>query len=451
MYTIPLDFHTAARTEAAVWVASVIPRCEHMTHQTTVLVIGGGGTGVGTARDLAARGVDVTLVERDGLAGGTTGRSHGLLHSGARYAESDPEGAAECIEENETIRDIAGHCIGDTGGIFVQLAEDDPEYFEAKLEGCQEHGIDAEVISGDEARDRVPELSEDVVQAMVVPDGVIYPSRLVAANAASAEDHGATVLTHAPVEGITVSDGAISSVEVGGEANETIEAEYVVNATGAWAGECAAMAGVDVEMQPTKGVMVGVDYEGLEPVINRCRVPDDGDIIIPHESQVVLGTTSVAVDDPDEYEEEQWEIEKMFEECAAMMPALEGREVARTYWGVRPLYAPDEAGRGSQDSGKGDERGISRGFFLLDHEQDGVENFASVVGGKLTTYRMMAEAVADHVADVLGVDGESITATEQLPAVDDPDKLDELVAEYSARQPADIDVVEDRSGQVADD
>ena len=422
-----------------------------MTHQTTVLVIGGGGTGVGTARDLAARGVDVTLVERDGLAGGTTGRSHGLLHSGARYAESDPEGAAECIEENQIIREIAGHCVGDSGGIFVQLEDDDPEYFEAKLAGCQEHGIPAEVIDGDEARDRVPELSEDVVQAMVVPDGVIYPSRLVAANAASAEDHGATVLTHAPVEGITVSDGAISSVEVGGEANETIEAEYVVNATGAWAGECAAMAGVDVEMQPTKGVMVGVDYEGLEPVINRCRVPDDGDIIIPHESQVVLGTTSVAVDDPDEYEEEQWEIEKMFQECAEMMPALEGREVARTYWGVRPLYAPDEAGRGSQDSGKGDERGISRGFFLLDHEQDGVENFASVVGGKLTTYRMMAEAVADHVADVLGVDGESITATEQLPDVDDPDKLDELVAEYSARQPADIDVVEDRSGQVADD
>jgi glycerol-3-phosphate dehydrogenase len=397
------------------------------------------------------RGVDVTVVERDGLAGGTTGRSHGLLHSGARYAESDPEGAAECIEENRIIRDIAGDCIGDTGGIFVQLADDDPEYFEAKLEGCQEHGIPAEVIDGDEARDRVPELSEDVVRAMVVPDGVIYPSRLVAANAASAENHGATVLTHAPVEGITVSDGAISSVEIGGEVNETIEADYVVNATGAWAGECAALAGVDVEMQPTKGVMVSVDYEGLEPVINRCRVPDDGDIIIPHDSQVVLGTTSVAVDDPDEFDEEQWEVQKMFDECADMMPAIEGRDIDRTWWGVRPLYAPDESGRGSKDSGKGDERGISRGFFLLDHEQDGVENFASVVGGKLTTYRMMAEAVADHVDDVLGVGGESSTATEQLPAADDPEQLDSFVAKYRARQPSDMDVVSDLGEQAADD
>jgi len=136
----------------------------------------------------------------------------------------------------------------------------------------------------------------------------------------------------------------------------------------------------------------------------------------------------------------------MFEECAKMMPTLEGREVARTYWGVRPLYAPDEASRGTTDSSTGDERGISRGFFLLDHETDGVENFASVVGGKLTTYRMMAEATADHVAEVLGVDTESKTATEQLPGADDPDKLDEYVAAYSARQPADEDVVPDRSG-----
>jgi glycerol-3-phosphate dehydrogenase len=273
----------------------------------------------------------------------------------------------------------------------------------------------------------------------------------VAANAASAENHGATVLTHAPVEGITVSDGAVSSVEIGGEVNETIEADYVINATGAWAGECAALAGVDVEMQPTKGVMVSVDYEGLEPVINRCRVPDDGDIIIPHQTQVVLGTTSVAVDDPDEFDEEQWEVQKMFEECADMMPAIEGRDIDRTWWGVRPLYAPDEAGRGSKDSGKGYERRISRGFFLLDHEQDGVENFASVVGGKLTTYRMMAEATADHVADVLGVEGESTTATEQLPGADDPEELDSLVAKYRARQPTDQDVISDLGEQAADD
>lgn len=420
-----------------------------MTHTTTVLVIGGGGTGVGTARDLAARGVDVTLVERGGLASGTSGRSHGLLHSGARYAESDPEGAVECIEENETLRDIAGHCINDTGGLFVQLEQDDPDYFDEKLEACHEHGIDAEVIDGDEARTRVPALSDGVERAMVVPDAAIYPSRLAAANAESAAEHGATIHTHTPVEGITVNDGEITGVDVGGNLDTTIEAEYVINTTGPWADKIGAMAGVDFEMKPTKGVMLSVEYHDLGPVVNRCREPSDGDIIIPHEGEAVLGTTSVEVENPDDYPKEEWEVERMYDECAEMVPDIDGRKTLRKWWACRPLYAPDESGR--SDSGTGDERGISRDFTLLDHANDGVANFASVVGGKLTTYRMMAEVTADHVADKLGVDAASTTADEQLPGVENPAELDRLVSKYSEPQPTDAGVVADVSGSTTAD
>ncbi|SEO82760.1 glycerol-3-phosphate dehydrogenase [Halogranum amylolyticum] len=403
--------------------------------ETTVLVVGGGATGVGVARDLAMRGVDVTLVERGGLSSGTSGRSHGLLHSGARYAEADALGAQECIRENEIIRDIAGDAVRDTGGLFVSLEDDDPAYFEEKLSACHEHGIPAEEISVAAARERVPDLAADVDRVMSVPDGVIYPSRLVAANAASAEEHGADVFTHAPLEDLHVEDGEIVAADVGGSVDDTVEADYVVNATGAWAGGCAALAGVDVEMRPNKGVMVAVDYEGLGPVLNRCRDPADGDIVIPHDRQVVLGTTSVDVDDPDEYDEEAWEVEKMFEECGRMLPPVADLDVSRTYWGVRPLYGPDEDSRDGS-------RGISRGFFLLDHAEDGVDNFASVVGGKLTTYRMMAAATADHVCDVLGVDAECRTADSTLPGADDPSVLNQLVERYDARSPADEDVVD---------
>lgn len=401
--------------------------------KTTVLVVGGGATGVGVARDLAMRDVDVMLVERGGLSSGTSGRSHGLLHSGARYAEADAIGAQECIRENETLRDIAGAAIRDTGGLFVSLDEDDDQYFQAKLDACHEHDIPADEISVEAARELVPDLADDVARVMQVPDGVIYPSRLVAANAASAEDHGATVFTHAPLEALHVEDGKIVAADVSGGVDETVEADYVVNATGAWAGECATLAGVDVEMRPNKGVMVAVDYDELGPVLNRCRDPEDGDIVIPHERQVVLGTTSVDVDDPDEYDEERWEVEKMFEECGRMLPPVADLDVSRTYWGVRPLYGPDE------DSREGS-RGISRGFFLIDHADDGVDNFASIVGGKLTTYRMMAEATTDHVCGVLGVDTESTTAAETLPGADDPATLDQLVEKYDARSPADEDV-----------
>jgi glycerol-3-phosphate dehydrogenase len=404
-----------------------------MAIDTDALVVGGGATGAGVARDLALRGVDVALVERGGLTSGTSGRSHGLLHSGARYAEADRVGAEECIAENRILKDIAGACIRDTGGLFVQLAEDDPDYFEAKRAACEEIGIPVETLDGDAARERVPDLAADVERAFEVPDAVIYPSRLVAANAADARDHGADVHPHAPVEDVLVDGGRVTGVQVGGAVDDTVEADYVVNATGAWAGEFAAMAGLDVEMRPTRGVMVSVEYDALGPVLNRCRDPDDGDIVVPHEREAVLGTTSVPVRDPDEYETEQWEIEESIAECAAMLPPVADAPEVRTWWGVRPLYAPDEDERGG--------RGISRGFFLLDHADDGVDNVASIVGGKLTTYRQMAEATADRVCDALGVDADCRTADRRLPGADDPEQVDALVAEFDGQGPTDEDVV----------
>ena len=116
-----------------------------------------------------------------------------------------------------------------------------------------------------------------------------------------------------------------------------------------------------------------------------------------------------------------------------MLPAVAEAPIVRTWWGVRPLYAHEEAGE--------DRRGISRGFTIVDHADEGVENLCSVVGGKLTTYRQMAEAVADHVCDHLGVDAACETATTPLSAADDPDRLDELVAAYGSPNPTDADVV----------
>ncbi len=404
-----------------------------MSDSPTVLVVGGGATGTGIARDLAMRGVETTLVERGGLGSGTSGRSHGLLHSGARYAEADAPGATECLAENRTLREISGACVRETGGLFVRLSEDDAAYFEEKLAACEAIGIETERIDGDTARERVSGLSEAVVEAFTVPDGVIYPSRLVAANAADAERRGATVHPHAPVEAVDVTDGAVSSVRVGGDVDATLEPECVINATGAWADQLAALAGVEVGMAPSRGVMISVEHEGLDPVLNRCRDPDDGDIVVPHDGEVVLGTTSVPVSDPDEYETADWEIERSVAECAAMLPEVADAPTIRTWWGVRPLYGPDESGS--------NRRGISRGFTLIDHGDDGVSNLFSVVGGKLTTYREMAEVTTDRICDRLGVDEPCETASSRLPGADDPEKLDAFVERYGGSNPTDADVV----------
>ncbi|MDG5759639.1 FAD-dependent oxidoreductase [Natronococcus sp. A-GB1] len=404
-----------------------------MNNRTDVLVVGGGATGTGIARDLALRDVDVTLAERGGLSAGTSGRSHGLLHSGARYAEADGPEARACLEESRTLAEIAGACVRETGGLFVQLTGDDPAYFEAKREACEEVGIPTEVVDGDTARDEIPDLSDDVERAMRVPDGVVLPSRLVAANAADAREHGAEILTHAPVTDMHRENGHVTEVDLGGEVDETIEPTYVVNAAGPYASDVAALAGATVALRPTRGVMISVDYDRLEPVLNRCRDPDDGDIIVPHDDEVVLGTTSVPVDDPEEYERADWEVERSVEECAKMLPAVADAAHLRTWWGVRPLYEPEEAAL--------DARGISRGFHLLDHADEDVANLATIVGGKLTTYRRMAEATADLACADLGVDADCETATRRLTAADDPERLDALVEEFDGQGPTDEDVV----------
>jgi len=412
-----------------------------MSERTEVLVIGGGSTGCGVARDLATRGVDVTLVEQGNLTHGTTGRMHGLLHSGGRYAVSDQASARECIEENRVLRDIASHCVELTGGLFVKRPEDTEEYFQEKLEGCRECGIPAEVLTAEEAREVEPFLAGDIDKAIRVPDGAVDPFRLCVANAADAEAHGARIETHSPVTDVLVEDGEVVGVEVTHESGagervhgreggtEEIYADHVVNATGAWAGRIGDMAGVDVEVRPSKGVMTVMNVREVDTVVNRCKPKGDADIVVPHETTCILGTTDEEVDDPEDYPEEAWEVDLMIEELSKLVPILDGARTIRSYWGVRPLYEPP--GTGTEDP-----TDITRDFFLLDHdERDDLPGMTSIVGGKFTTYRLMAEQITDHVCDLLGVDAACTTAEEPLPGSEDFSVLRDYMDEFGLRSP----------------
>ena len=413
-----------------------------MVDAPSVLVIGGGSTGVGVARDLAMRGVDVTLVEQGNLTHGTTGRMHGLLHSGGRYAVTDQDSARDCIEENRILREIASHCVEMTGGLFVKMPRDEEAYFEEKLRSCEVCDIPAEVISGEEAREAEPYLSRDVERAISVPDGAVDPFRLVVANAKSAADHGARVETHAEVTDLLVEAGEVVGASVRhtdgpgkdraegrpGD-REEIHADHVVNATGAWAGRVGELAGVDVEVRPSKGVMTVMNVRQVDTVVNRCRPKGDADIVVPHETTAILGTTDVEVDDPEEYPEEQWEVDLMIEELSEIVPILADARTIRSFWGVRPLYEPP--GVGTEDP-----TDITRDFFLLDHdERDDLPGMTSIVGGKFTTYRMMAEDIADHVCAKLGVSASCRTAEVPLPGSEDFRVLEDAMADYGLTSP----------------
>jgi len=421
-----------------------------------VAIIGGGSTGIGIARDLSMRGLDVTLFEQGNLTHGTTGRMHGLLHSGGRYAVADQKSATECIEENRVLRDIASHCVEMTGGLFVKRPEDTEEYFEKKLRGCEECNIPAEAISAEEARAMEPHLATDIDKAITVPDGAVDPFRLVVANAASAQEHGARVETHSTVTDLLVEDGEVVGVEIDHDSGsgkrvhgtegttEQVRADYVVNATGAWAGRIGEMAGLNIEVRPSKGVMTIMNVRQVDTAINRCRPKGDADIIVPHETTAILGTTDEEVDDPEDYPEEGWEVDLMIETLSELVPMLEEARTIRSFWGVRPLYEPPEVG-------SDDPTDITRDYFLLDHEErDGLEGMTSIVGGKFTTYRMMGEEISDHVCAQFGVDAECRTADVPLPGSEDFSVLCDYMDEFGLRSPIGRRSVE-RLGSRADE
>ncbi len=368
-------------------------------YETDVLVIGGGATGSGVMRDLALRGIQCLLVDRRDLNAGASGGNHGLLHSGGRYVASDTETAAECRREGALLKRLAPQCIDDCGGLFVAVAGDDDAYASAFPAHCEAAGIPCQSLTPAEARAREPALPASVTAAYAVPDATIDPFRLVLENVGHAQSlNGSRYLPHVEVEGFERAGDRIAvTLCRDRRSGETvrIEARQVVNAAGAWARHIAEMAGcTDVKLVYSKGTLIISNTRLSKGVINRLRRPGDGDILVPGGTVSLLGTSSVTVPDPDAIEPTIPEVDRILDEGARMVPALAATRFVRAFCGVRPLLMASGA--------TADGRKASRGFALFDHESEGLANFATITGGKLTTFRLMAEKTADLVARRLG-------------------------------------------------
>ncbi|MCU0559292.1 MAG: anaerobic glycerol-3-phosphate dehydrogenase subunit A [Desulfobacterales bacterium] len=375
--------------------------------ETQVVIIGGGITGVGLARDLALRGVSSLLVEAKDLCAGASGANHGLLHSGARYVRSDPAAAVECRDEGALIKTLASHCVEDTGGLFVAVEGDDESHI-ADFPGlCARCGIEAREISVADARSLEPVLSERLIAAFQVPDAAVDPFHLAFDNLSEALQLGANAMLHTRVTGFDCDGRHIHRVRLRNEltGEETaVAAAQVVNAAGAWAREVAALARIRLEMSYSKGSLLITDQRLARRVINRLRPASDADILVPGGTVSIVGTTSIQLDRLDRIVPTIEESEAILQAAAVMVPALATTRYIRSYAGVRPLVA----------SSPGDGRSLSRGFALIDHSADGIDNFLSIVGGKLTTYRLMAEKAADLVCHRLGVEAPGLTRTKPL-------------------------------------
>jgi len=420
-----------------------------------VCVIGGGGTGAALAYDLCQRGLSVVLLERGELTSGTTGRHHGQLHSGARYAVADRAIARECYEETLILRRIAAEAIEYNGGLFVALDEDEADFGGLFVAACLESGIPAREIPVARALDLEPALNPAIRRAVWVPDGSFDAFRLPLSFFAAARRLGADIRPWVELTGLDRSDGRIVAARVIDRSKEPfkeyrVEADYFVSATGAWSGRVGAMAGVDVPITPAPGTMLALRGRLCDRVISRLRPAADGDILVPQRGLSIIGSTQGLALDPDSILPPAEDLGILRSYGAQLVPAM-GEAPFHAIWAAaRPLAGRVALPAGGADGSADDTRAgvplgatgsakpgrpgrnvdasasaaadaagraISRDFAALDHaERDGVAGFCTLIGGKATVLRAMAEKAADLVCRSLGVEASCGTADSPLPS-----------------------------------
>ncbi len=378
-----------------------------MADKPSAIIIGAGFTGCALAHDLALRGFAVTVFERGEISSGTSGRTHGLLHSGGRYCVNDPEAGVECIQENIILRKIARQCIEFNGGLFVAITEEDQAYAAVFTAGAQACGIPVEELTPAQALEMEPHLNHALLSAYTVPDGAFDPLRLALAFAATAKRNGASFFAYHQVKSLIMDgQGKVSGVRVWqrtGNREFEARADIVINATGAWAGEIADMAHAAVPVIPTPGIMVAYDQRLTQRVINRLAPPGDGDILVPQRRMVLIGTTSYVVENPDYLPNEPDQIQAMFKAACELVPAVASTHQRGVWTSARPLIGSSV-----------EARSLSRTFKCYDHAENGIPGLVTITGGKATTCRAMAESTADVVCARLGISAPCVTREVEL-------------------------------------
>jgi glycerol-3-phosphate dehydrogenase len=395
--------------------------------QFDLLVIGGGVNGTGIARDAAMRGLSTCLVEKKDFAAGSSGANSGMIHGGLRYLLFDAEVTKLSCLDSGYIQRIAPHLLFRIPFLVPFLPHGKGELFDrAYVYGAEcyieeydryqplKNGKPHTRLSDEELHQVEPGIAQGTLGAVTMDEWGIDPFRLCTLNARSAKAHGAEVRNHTVVTRLEKSGNWL--VELNG--SERVEARVVFNAGGPWAPKIAALAGVELKIRPGKGVHVTLDRR-LSNYGVICRAIDGRDVfVMPHEDSSIVGTTDDDFyGDPDELSVSQDEVEYLLQAVERTFPAVRSARILRAWAGVRPTlweYGPLE------------DR-LSRDHRIYDHGG----GFYSIVGGKLASFRAMAEEAVDAVAKALGKGDRCRTHQVPLPGgASEPPSAEELSREH---------------------
>jgi glycerol-3-phosphate dehydrogenase len=405
-----------------------------------VVVIGGGATGAGVAVDSACRGFSTLLLEREDFAKGTSSRSTKLVHGGVRYLEQGNISLVmEALKERGLLLQNAPHLVHDVPFIVPNYSWWETPFYGIGLKIYDmlagKYGFGkSRILSREETLKRLPTLKQEgLIGGVIYHDGQFDDARLLIDLVKTAADHGATVLNYMPVVELEKdAEGYVSGVAaVDSETGERfrIDARVVVNATGIFTDEVRRLA------DPAARAMVAPS-QGIHLVLDRSFLLGETAVMVPHTSDgrvlfaipwhghTVVGTTDTPIDAPSyeplPFEEE---IEFVLETASEYLSRPPRREdVLSVYVGIRPLVkaAGSDATKTSA---------LSRDHTIhID-----ASGLLTIVGGKWTTYRHMAEDAVNH-AVTLGKleDRPCITRDLHIHGYQPPAEADELLKVYGS-------------------
>ena len=390
-----------------------------------VAVIGGGITGAGIALDAASRGLTVALIEKRDFASGTSSRSSKLIHGGLRYLEQFQFSLVrEALEERATLKEMAPHLseplaflvpvygAGTRSPLGANKAKLRLGLWLYDLLAGRKNIARHRWLGRDEALKVAPRLeSKNLRGGFLYYDCLTDDARLVIEVIKAAASHGALAANYARAFGLVKTGNRITGVEVEDALDKrrfNLNARTVVNATGVWSDEIARLQNPRSRnhLRPSKGIHIVLPSERFG---NRAAVliPSLGEqrflFVIPWQGRTVIGTTDTDyTGDLDEPRAESEEITRVVESAARYFPGagVSLDEVISSYAGLRPLVSGD--GKSTKE--------LSRKEEIFENES----GMISIIGGKLTTWRRMAERVVDLVARRLEHSGQGITASIRL-------------------------------------
>ena len=385
-----------------------------------IIVIGGGATGAGVAVDAATRGLDVLLLEREDFGKGTSSRSTKLVHGGVRYLEQGNISLVmEALKERGLLRQNAPHIVHDLAFVVPNYAWWEAPFYGIGLKVYDllagKYGFGrSRILSREETLERLPGIRQDGLRGGVTyHDGQFDDARLLIHLIATAADHGAALLNYTSVvELVRGADGFVAGVvAVDGETSETLTlgAKVVVNATGIFTDDVRRLAQADAApmISPSQGIHLVFDESFLRGG-HAIMVPhtSDGRVLfaIPWHGHTVVGTTDTPIDaacyEPKPFEEE---IDFILDTAGRFLSRPPGHaDILSIYAGIRPLVK-------AAGSTPGKTSALSRDHTIQIDES----GLLTIVGGKWTTYRHMAEDCVNH-AITLGNLADSTCVTRNL-------------------------------------